>query len=488
VNQLREQIVRGSFWSASQNWGMQALSFLVFVIMSRLIAPGAFGLLALASVFLAFVQSFLDQGIASALIQRADVEQAHFDTAFWMNVSIGLLMTALGIICAKGVAIIFHEPELESVIRWLSLVFLLTGLSSTQQAILQREMAFRSLALRSLLAGTIGGAAGIMLAYFGFGVWSLVAQNLVMGVVGVLALWRVSNWRPRLFFSSTHFWELQRFGLNIVGTNILNFFNRRADDLLIGYFLGATALGYYTIAYRILLVLTDLLTGFANSVAFPVFARLQAERERMLQAFYRATEYMSYISFPVFVGVSLLAPGIVRIFFGQQWGQSIPALQILMFVGILHSLLYFHSTLMVAMGKPAWRLWLTFMNALANVIAFMFVVRWGITAVAAAYVLRAYLLLPVEIWALKHLIDLNLKTYFGRYIIPIMAVTIMAGTVLGFQRYVFSSLIGEGLKLFFSIILGVLVYFGMVALLNPSILLNAAGMLRMLVGRRAAHE
>lgn len=311
---LREKAVKSVIWTAIESWGRQAISLVVFFILARLLSPENFGLIALAYIFIEFVQIFVDQGFSVAIIQRQEIDAEHLDTAFWTTLGISILLTVLSIAGAGLVADLLKQPQLIPIIQYLSISFTLSGLSSVQQAVLERRFAFKSLAIRSLLAVIIGGIVGVVMAFFNFGVWSLVGQQISSSLVQVLVLWRVSNWRPGFKFSVIHAKELFTFGINISAFNIINFFNRRSDDLLIGYFLGLVALGYYSVAYKLLLVMMQVLITTTTKVALPIFSRLQGEPERLLNAFYSATQFTSLLVFPVFLCVPALAPEFIKVF------------------------------------------------------------------------------------------------------------------------------------------------------------------------------
>ena len=468
MTDLKQKITQGIIWSATQNWGTQIFTFLTFLVLSRLLDPKDFGLVALATVFIAFAQIFLDQGFTDAIVQRDQLDQEHLDTAFWTSVLMGGLLTILLIILVEPIAGIFQEPQLAPVLRWLSLAFVFAALSSTQQAILQRQLAFKSLAIRALLSAALGGIVGIGLAFLGFGIWSLVIQNLVNVLVSAIVLWRVSDWRPSLRFSGKHFKDLFLFGLNVVGSKVLDFFNRRSDDFLIGYFLGPTTLGYYTIAYRLLLVLIRLLTSVINTVAFSAFSRLQHDLNQMREAFYTATQYTSLITFPAFIGLSILAPEIIPALFGPNWGPSIPVMQILTLIGILHSVSYFNGSVIKATGKPSWRLGIMFLNAVCNVIGFLFVVRWGIVAVATAYVSIGYLLIPISFVAVHRLIKIDYQTYFSQYKAPLGSSVVMV-VVLAGLKYLLGETFGIYLRLLILIPAGILTYLMALRFTAPSL-------------------
>ena len=418
---LRQKAAQGVLWSVIQKWGRAGISIVTFVILSRLLDPEAFGLVALATVFTTFVEIFLDQGFSAAIVQRSELEPEHLDTAFWVNIFMGLLMTVGGMAAAGLIASFFDEPKLTPILRWLSTTFIISALSSTQVAILQRKLAFKSLALRSLAATTVGGVVGLVMAFSGLGVWSLVGQDLASGIAGVVILWRSSDWRPGIQVSAKHYKEMFTFGVSVVGNNALNIMLRRSDDLLIGYFLGPTLLGFYTIGYQLLLVIIRLVTEVTNTVAFPAFSRLQLERERMRRAFYNVTQYTSLIAFPIFIGLATLAPELVPAFFGEKWTPSIPVMQILAMIGILQSVLFFNASVIRASGKPLWELGLMLLNTACNILGFLVAVRWGIVAVAASFVIVSYLVAPVSYVALRKLIQVDFRTYLRQFVPPLIA-------------------------------------------------------------------
>lgn len=433
---LRQQAAKGVVWSVIQKWGKEVFWFISFVVLSRLLAPEAFGLVALASVFTAVVRIILDQGFSAAIVQRADLERKHLDTAFWMSVLIGILLTLGGIAASGLLAAFFGEPRLAPILRWLSLSFIIGALSSTQIAILRRKLDFKSLAARSLPATMVGSIVAVGMAFAGFGVWSLVAQRLAIGLTGVIILWRASDWRPGFNLSREHYKELFTFGVSITGNNFLKAFTRRANDFLIGYFLGPTMLGFYTIGYRLVLVMIRLVTGITNAVAFPTFSRLQHNPKRMLRAFYKVTQYTNLLAIPVFIGLAALATELIPAILGEKWVPSIPVMQVLALIGILQSLLAFNGSIMRASGKPSWEFGIMLVTAVSSVIGFLLVVRFGIVAVAASTVIVGYLLAPISYIAIRRLIQVDFRTYLGQFAIPLFASLIMVAVILGL-KYLF---------------------------------------------------
>ena len=462
---LQQKAVKGIFWSFVQKWGRAGLTTITFVILSRLLAPEAFGLVALATAFTVFIELFLDQGFGSAIVQREKLDPEHLDTAFWLNVLTSILMTG-GLIAVSGLlGELFDEPRLGSVLRWLSITLILSGLSSTQISILQRKLAFKEFAIRSMVANAVGGIVGIIMAFSGYGVWSLVGQDLASGVVRAIILWRSSDWRPGFKVSKPHYKELITFGASIVGNNALTVLTKRSDDLLIGYFLGPTLLGFYTIGYQLLLIIIRLVTEVTNSVAFPTFSRIQHQPERMRKAFYKVTQYTSVFAFPVFIGLAVLAPEIVPAVFGEKWAPSIPVMQVLALIGILQSVLFFNGSVIKASGKPSWQFGIMLLNTVGSVLAFLLVVRLGIVAVAAAFVAVGYLLAPVSYIAVRRLIQIDFRTYLWQFIPSLTASLLMAAVIAGLKFLLKDQSLNMYLELFIYLLAGALTYVSVIGLL-----------------------
>jgi PST family polysaccharide transporter len=428
---LRQRAAKGLTWSLIERWGNEVLAIGIFAVLSRQLEPQAFGLVALASVVIDFARRAVDGGFAEAVVQRGEVDQEHLDTAFWTGFVTGTVLAALLVALAGPIAGAFGEPELAPVLRWLSLGFVVRGLSSTQQALLVRSLRFRQLATRTLVAELAAGSVAISLALTGWGVWALVGQSLAAGVFGVVTLWSVASWRPGLAFRWSHFRELSLFGANIVGFKLLNVLMQRADSFLIGSFLGTVALGYYSVAIRIFHAISKILTGVMNAVAFPVFSRLQDDRERMRRAFYEATQLTSLVTLPAFLGLAAIAPDAIPFAFGEQWGPSVPVMRVLAAVGILQTLTQFNGSVIKAVGKPSWRLGIAVLQTVGTWLAVLAAVRSGITAVALASVAVGIALYPLGFWAVRRLIGIEAGRYAAQFAGPLAASLLCVAAALG---------------------------------------------------------
>ncbi|MEJ2606513.1 MAG: lipopolysaccharide biosynthesis protein, partial [Anaerolineales bacterium] len=383
---IKSKAVRGFAWTISQRVGTHAVSFLVFLTLSRFLGAEDFGLVSMATALVVFADNIIDLGFTQALIQREKIDKDHIDSAFWTVIILGCGLTLMGILGSSTIAVIYNEPRVAKVLAWISISIMFSALGKIQWGILQRSLAFDKLAIRTFISELIGGVVGIMMALQGYGVWSLVGRNLSRDFTGMLVIWKMSNWRPGFRFSIKHFKHLFPFGANIIGNRLMEYSNRYVDQLFIGSILGAAALGYYTVGLRLYQLMLSLFLQSVSSVSFPVFSRLQEDFERLKRSFYQVTKFACLISFPIFIGMALVTPNIILTFFGQKWVPSIPVMQLFSLLGIVEVINYLGSSLLVATGKVTWKLGLTSINALINAIAILITVHTGIIAVTTAQV------------------------------------------------------------------------------------------------------
>lgn len=398
TDDLKARTVRGVGWSTVQSWSHQILTFLVYWVLARILGPETYGLIALAGVFITILDIFSDVSFGAALEQRKDLTQDHINAVFWAFLGLGLVLSAIGIAAAPLVAAFFSEPALPPVIRWLSLGFFLQMVCGVQASLLRRDLRIKALTSQTLCSVVVGSAVGVTLALQGAGVWALVAQRLTMRSVAVVMLWRLSPWRPERRFSYRHFREVAAFGFSVMGNRVLSYLNQRLDQLLIGRFLGTTALGLYFNAHRLMSLSTSLLIGSYSQIAMPAFARLQDDPRRFQAAFNKACRFITLVAFPAFTLLAILGDDLIMVFLGQQWQESAPVLQVLALAGIVLAVQYVNGAAMMAWGRADLRLVVLAIHGLGNTIGFLLAVRHGIVAVAAAYTIRAYLLAPLDTW------------------------------------------------------------------------------------------
>ena len=479
---LRQKAIQGVAWTAVQNWGTSLFSTLVFLVLANQLDPASFGLVAYAAVFIAFLSIFQRQGFAQALVQCADVEPAHLNTAFWISTASGVVLALVMFGCSSAIARWYGEPELGGVLRWLSLTLVVDALGNVPRAILQRRLAFKALAFRNIIATLIGGTVGVSMAVSGYGVWSLVGLQIATSSTGVVAVWLVCRWRPGWSMSRKHLRQLVSFGAFTMGQETLGFLNRRTADLLIGTFLGPTALGYYHVGFRLLLVMTRMFTSTFSVVMFPTFSRLQHDHSQLRNAYLTSVRMASFVSFPAFLGMAVVAPQLVHALFGEQWNPAIPVMQILSLIGLVQTATFFSGPMIMACGKPSWTFGLSMANTAANVLAFTIALPWGIVAVAIAFVVRGFVYAPFPVFLVRKLIGLDIGDYLREHTAPLAASLAMVGVVWTTRTLIGGGLT-EGALLVVLVMIGAVTYAGSILVIAPQRVRQALDFARTAIGR-----
>lgn len=392
--ELAQQSRQGALWALINSGAKQGIDLLVFLLLARWLAPQAFGLMALVGTVLVVVVMLAELGLAEALVQRKRLAGVEVDTAFWLLLGVGLALAVLLAALAVPLARLYARPELAPLVWALCPLVIAVALNAVPQALMQRALRFRPLAVRGMAGTLAGGAAGLGLALAGADVWSLVAQQLVAALVGLALLWAQTDWRPRWRFSPAAARQLLAFSRHVLVTRCLNVVASKVDDAVIGFSLGPVALGVYAVAGRLRLALEQLFCQGIDAVALSAFSRLAGQREALASAYLGATRTAISLALPVFLSAAWLAPALLPLLIGAQWNGAMAPLQALLLAGLLQAFLHFNHAVFRAIGQPqrSWQLGLASLalNGLLVTVA----VRWGVQAVAWAYLLRVALIGP----------------------------------------------------------------------------------------------
>ncbi len=409
---LKQKTIKGLFWSFVSQGGKQVSSLIITAVLARLLSPSDFGIVGMAVVFTGFGDVFKDLGLSKALIQKQDIDNSHLYSAFWINIGFGLLLTSVIILISPLIALFYNKPELKPILIVLSFNFIISSLTIIHQTILTKEMDFRSLTIRDIVAIAGSGAVGIILAYKGFGVWSLVFQMLSYTILNSFLLWKLSEWRPKIFFSYSAIKDMLHFSINFTGFNIVNYLARNMDYLLIGKFLGPQALGLYTIAHKLMMFPLQNISWVITKVLFPAFSKIHNDLERLKRVYLVIIRSISYISFPLMAGLFIVAPEFVNVVFGPKWAGAIILIRILCICSIFHSLYTTTTSIILSQGKADWLFKLSILNVICTSLAIFIGLNWGLVGVAISYTIEQIAWTIFIQHITNSLISLNLFSYF----------------------------------------------------------------------------
>lgn len=426
---FKSRTLAGLRWSVAERLGNQLFQFLTSIALARLLEPSDFGLVGMILVFSGFAVSFADLGLGAALIQRAHVRPEHLDSAFWVNAAAGLCITLTMAAASPLIAAFYGEPRLARLTAFLSLAFVFSSLSVVQRAHLRKSMDFRQLAVVAWTGKLVVGAVGITLAFAGFGPWSLVINSVASSAVTTAALWLSSNWRPRFVFDRGALSELLGFGSHYFGFQVINYWLRNADNLLVGKYLGTVALGLYARAYTLLLLPVQL-GATLSQVMFPALSSIQSEPARVGRVYLRICQVTAFITAPMMFGLFAVAEPFVLVVFGAKWAPMVGLLRILSLIGFVQSIGTLVGNLFLSMGRSDLMLRVGGLTGALGVAAMVIGLRHGVTSVALYYgAVSCLAFLPQQHLALR-LVGLSVADLLPKLWGPIAAATAMGGIVM----------------------------------------------------------
>jgi lipopolysaccharide exporter len=358
---LRQSATTGARWTTVSSVVVTGVYLGKLVILARILGPEPFGLLAMLIIVIGFVELFADLGLADAFIQRPDPTAEQVSTLFWTHLFVGSLATVGIVLMAPAVAWLFGETELRALLPFVACSVLFYSVGSQFYAQLRKGLFFRLLAVIDVAAAIISAVMAVGLAYFAdAGVWAL-AWGVVVGALARSIAYQVFGWRygvrPGLHFARSDLDGYARFGWFRVGSNIANYFNSRIDQVVIGAMLGPYALGLYNVALNLVRQPLQQVGPIANRIAFPTFAVIQADRERLKRAYLELMRAMMFVIYPLLLGLAVAAPVLIPLVLGPGWDQAVALLRILTIVVIAQTVGYVSGNVTNATGHVAYSFW-----------------------------------------------------------------------------------------------------------------------------------
>jgi O-antigen/teichoic acid export membrane protein len=402
---LRTQVSQGVRWGVIASIATQLGRFGFVAALMRLLGPENFGIVGQASVYIAITYIFLHLGTAATIIQRPKLERAEVGSAWWVNVVLGLLLAGLTIILAPVLAAFFRTEQLTAVLRVLSVCFVLKAMAVVPMALLYRGMRFRSLGIAEMGSTLLGGALAVIAAANGAGYWALVVMTFATDAIYLTVILWVGG-RPEMVWSATAARGLWSFSSRVMGSELVRYMSENSDKVFVGRLLGATSLGFYSLAYRVL-QLPMLMLEQAGRVILPTFSRLQDDRERLARIYLRITESLALGICPVMTLTILCAPVAVPAVFGDAWAPAVVPLQLLAAMTIQYMIFSISGAAVLAVGRASWEFRWSLFTMVVALIAFAVGINWGIRGVAASYLAMGLALSPIRFMIIQRIIPIS---------------------------------------------------------------------------------
>lgn len=472
VKSLTRQAVTGTAWTSASTAAKQLLSLASVAILARLLGPETYGLMAMAAVVTAFLVNFRDMGTATAIIQRDKVSDALLSSLFWLNCVIGVTLALIVVAVSVPAARFFHDARVAVVLRVLSISFIVTSAGVVHNAILSRRMSFGQLAIVDIASSVGGYAVAIPLALSGFGVWSLVFATLATPFVATILYWYFSGWRPTWTIDPVEIRSISRFSLNLSAFGVVNYFSRNADNVIVGRTLGQVPLGFYQMAYNLMLYPIQNISSVVSQVLLPAFSKIKDDNERFRSAYVRGCALIALVTFPVIAGLGVVADPFVRAVLGDEWLPSIVIFQILAPVGVMQSVQHTVGHIYVLKGRTDWMFRWGAYGAAVFVSAFLMGVQYGVVGVATAYCAAYFVLILVPGFVIPfRLIDLRLGHFVHYLSMQIVITGAMVGACwLWLQQLNRVGIADSWTRLLTGIVVGVVVYIAGMMLLRPPVI------------------
>ncbi|QIC86277.1 lipopolysaccharide biosynthesis protein [Serratia liquefaciens] len=374
-------------WVSLSQMGKVLTQLMSMLVLARLIPPSEFGLMAMAYVVINFSLLIRDLGTSAAIIQHRDLKNSTINAIFGLNITMGTIIAIAIVILSPLISQLFKEPRLVEVLLLLSISFPIASSGSTHLALLERNSKFMTTSLIELSAGLISLIVAIVLAYLGAGVYSLVISNLLTAIISTALLWIKSNWRPEIskIFNKNELRLIFSFSSNLTIFNFINYLSRNSDSMLIGRYMSANILGSYSLAYRIMLFPLQNLTFIASRSLFPIMSRQQDNEAEVKKLFLKSIDVITFLVFPLMVGLITLREPFFYIAFGPEWALSATIILWLAPTGIIQSLTSSTGAVLMSKGRSGILLMLGVLGSTLMLTAFIIGVQYDIITLTMLY-------------------------------------------------------------------------------------------------------
>jgi len=455
-------VISNLVWRFAERCGAQLVSFIVSIVLARILAPEDYGTIALVTVFTAILQVFVDSGLGTALIQKKDADEIDFSSVFYFNFVVCLILYLGMFAAAPFIADFYGDVTLVPVIRILSLTIVISGVKGIQQAYVSRNMLFKRFFF-STIGGTIFSAVlGIAMAYAGFGIWALVAQQLSNTFIDTLILWITVRWRPTKSFSWTRLKYLLSFGWKLLVSSLLDTAYNNLRNLIIGKMYSSSDLAFYNQGDKFPKVIVTNINASIDSVLLPTMSSAQDDKERVKQMTRRAIKTSTYVMAPLMMGLAFCAEPIVSLVLTDKWLPCVPFLRIFCITYMFWPVHTANLNAINAMGRSDWFLRLEIIKKIMGMTILLSTMWFGVMAMAYSLLLSSVLSQIINSWPNRKLLGYGYLEQV-RDFAPGISLAVIMGICVYFISFLHLPTI---VTLLIQFIVGAAIYIGVSAILK----------------------
>lgn len=395
---LKNKTIKGVGWSAADALLGQGVTFIVGLVLARLLSPDEYGLIGICLIFTTVLNGIVDSGFSNALIRKKDVTDEDYNTMFTTNMAISIVLYVLLFISAPLVSDFFHRIELTALVRVTGLILFLNALSITQVTILTKNIDFKTKTKASLVSAIISGVIGIAMAFMGYGVWSLVAQQLSKQLLYTLCLWVLSKWWPKFTFYKDSFKYMWGFGWKLLASGILNNVWNQLYQVVIGRCYTSSTLGHYTRANEYASIFSSNLTLIVQRVSYPVLAEIQDDKERMVQGYRKVIKITMFVTAVCMISLGAVSEPLIYTLIGTKWQEAATYLPLICISMSLYPLHAINLNILQVLGRSDIFLYLEILKKIVGIVPIVIGIFCGIYYMLLTSILTGVISLYLNTW------------------------------------------------------------------------------------------
>ncbi|MEA4967220.1 MAG: lipopolysaccharide biosynthesis protein [Bacteroidaceae bacterium] len=452
---LKNKTVKGVFWSSIERFSVQGVQFIIQIIIARILLPSDYGLIGMLTIFLAVSQSLIDSGFSNALIRKQNCSDTDYSTVFYFNIIVGILLYGVLYILAPFIASFYRTSELINITRVVAITLFINSLTVVQRAKLTRNVDFKTQTKASLTAAIVSGIIAIIMAYSHYGVWALVIQSVLNGLITMILLWILSKWIPRNVFSRQSFKEMFSFGSKLLVSGLIDTLYRNLFTLIIGKQFNKADLGYYTRADQFAQLPSSNLTGIFGRVTYPILSTLQNDDKRLEEVYRKYLRLSAFGIFPLMTGLAALASPLIILLLTEKWAGVVILLQIICFSYMWYPIHAINLNLLQVKGRSDLFLRLEIMKKGIGIAMLFITVPIGINAMCIGSIATSIIALIINTHYTGKLINVDFLKQM-KDLFPILLYALSMYLVISFSiKWIESDVI----KLIVGFSIGVFYYF-----------------------------